>query len=93
MKFPVSYDKRPPSETTVQFDEDGPDEHERRFAEITCMSDLNMRKDAASAIRKTDLGFGTMVYDKGSLQKKGVRKGANFSDFKKFQGFFSSLLV
>jgi len=61
-KVPHRYDKRPPSETTVQFDEFN--ELEVRFSEITCKSDLNMRKSLASTIRNRKLGIGALVYDK-----------------------------
>ena len=64
LKTPESYDKRPPSETTLQLIGDAKSELEFRFMEMTCESDFNMRKSAASAIKTSYCGIGTLVYDK-----------------------------
>lgn len=64
LKNPESYDKRPPSETTLQIMRDAKSELEFEFMEMTCESDFNMRKSAASAIKTSHCGIGTLVYDK-----------------------------
>ena len=63
-KTPEKYDKRPPSETSLQICGDAKSELEFTFAEVTCVSDFNMRKSAAIAIKTSHCGIGTLVYDK-----------------------------
>lgn len=63
-KLPEKYDMRPPSKTTIQFDKDATSDITLKYCEVTCKSDFNMRKCAAGAIKKTQFGIGTLVYDK-----------------------------
>ena len=64
LKSPERYDRRPPSETTLQLMRDAKSELEFRYMELTCESDFNMKKCAAITIKTSHYGIGTLVYDK-----------------------------
>ena len=61
-RLPQNYDKRPPSETTLHLYGDEKSDKEFQFMEVSCKSDLSMRKCAANWI-KSHCGIGTRVYD------------------------------
>ena len=63
-RMPQNYDKRPPSETTLHLYGDEKSDKEFQFMEVSCESDLNMRKSAANMIKTNHFGIGILVYDK-----------------------------
>ena len=64
MKRVEKYDKDPPSRSSIKFHCDSESAPEFEFQEVSCKSELNMKKALAQALSDRNFGLGTHVYDK-----------------------------
>ena len=64
IKTVEKYNRDPPSQTSLRLQSDSKSELEFQFMEISCSSELNLKKATAQAMSDRDHGAGIHAYDK-----------------------------